>query len=110
MKRVRPVFFRRRIRRKYESDVSLFQRLHVNQCVRVLTQLRIENATSRIIAETNHEGIARREAGVQSELYCAHMRHHARQMANSCLQIASISAPCRDLRLLFSLSISDEKG
>jgi len=37
------------------------------------------------------------------------MRHHARQMANSCLQIASISAPCRDLRLQFPLSTSDEK-
>jgi len=39
----------------------------------------------------------------------AHVRHHARQMANSCLQIASISAPCRDLRLQFPLSTSDEK-
>lgn len=39
----------------------------------------------------------------------AHMRHHARQMANSCLQIASISAPCRDLRLQFPLSSSGEK-
>jgi len=36
------------------------------------------------------------------------MRHHTRQMANSCLQIASISAPCRDQRLQFPLSILDE--
>lgn len=37
----------------------------------------------------------------KSKLCDAHAQRHARQMANSCLQIASISAPCRGPRLQF---------
>ena len=68
---------------------------------------------SRITAGMNHYPTTReKKAGpmVPKQIMPrAHMRHHARQMANSCLQIASISAPCRDLRLQFPLSTSDEK-
>jgi hypothetical protein len=59
----------------------------------------------------NESGLERKSRPMVPEQIMprAHMRHHARQMANSCLQIASISAPCRDLRLQFPLSTSGEK-
>lgn len=61
-------------------------------------------------AETNYESREKKRAyGLPKQIMPrAHMRHHTRQMANSCLQIASISAPCRDQRLQFPLSILDE--
>lgn len=46
----------------------------------------------------------RRSHESKSKLCDAHAQRHARQMANSCLQIASISAPCRGPRLQFPLS------
>lgn len=57
---------------------------------------------------TNHHLVEKSGPTVPKQIMPrAHMRH--RQMANSCLQIASISAPCRDLRLQFPLSTLDEK-
>lgn len=73
-------------------------------------QVRIEYRMSCITAGTNHESREKKRAyAVPKQIIPrAHMRHHTRQMANSCLQIASISAPCRDQRLQFPLSTLDE--